>query len=480
MEENSYRQILKSTTILGGTQFFNIIISVVRSKLVAVLLGKEGVGIIAMFNSILNVVSSILICGINTSGVREITVAKANDSNINSIIQSVKWWLLIVGILGSLGICFFSSFLSKWSFGTEEYSNYIKILSVALFFMVFSTKNTIILQSLRMFGKYAKVNISSAAVSLCFIIPIYYYLGVDGIVYSLIISNLILYLVSEFFVKGSIKENNVIQLKDCCIRLKKMLKFGVTLTVGSFLGNLVVYLVSIYISSVDGVEILGLYNAGMAIVLQYVSLVFNAMSTDYVTRLTAIQSNNSQVGRVVNLQLDIMLLIISPLLMILIVYLPIGVLILYSKEFLDIIPFMRWVILSVFFQAASWPIGYISFAKGDVKFFFIVECIYRNVFGLITKVIGYKYGGLEGIGLAILFDNFCYFLLISYSAYKRYFLKIDFSIIKKFIVFLLVLLFFLFSSIYIKSMVLYIAAFPFLALLSYKIIVSLKNKLSIS
>lgn len=480
MEENSYRQILKSTTILGGTQFFNIIISIIRSKLIAILLGREGVGIIAMFNSILNVISSILICGINTSGVREITVAKTNGHNIGPIIKSVKWWLLGAGILGSLGVCFFSASLSKWSFGSEEYSDYIKLLSLALFFMVFAQKNTIILQSLRLFGKYAKVNISSSALSLCFIIPIFYYWGVDGIVYSLIVSNLILFVVSEFHVRGFIERNNATQFEDCCGQLKGMLKFGVTLTVGSFLGNMVVYLVSIYISSMDGVEILGLYNAGMAIVLQYVSLVFNAMSTDYVTRLTAVQASNRQVRRIVNLQLDIMLLIISPLLMILIVYLPIGILILYSDDFLDIIPFMRWVILSVFFQAAAWPIGYISFAKGDVKFFFVIECIYRNVFGLITKVVGYKYGGLEGIGLAILFDNICYFLLISYCAYKRYFLKIDFSIVKKFVIFLFGVLLFLFSSIYVKSVVLYIVAFPFLTLLSYKIIVLLKNKLSMS
>lgn len=41
MEENreSYKQIFKSTTIVGGAQIINIIIGIVRNKVIALLLG---------------------------------------------------------------------------------------------------------------------------------------------------------------------------------------------------------------------------------------------------------------------------------------------------------------------------------------------------------------------------------------------------------------------------------------------------------
>ena len=42
-EQSSYRQIVKATSVFGGVQGFNILISIIRSKVVAVLLGPAGI-----------------------------------------------------------------------------------------------------------------------------------------------------------------------------------------------------------------------------------------------------------------------------------------------------------------------------------------------------------------------------------------------------------------------------------------------------
>ena len=60
MEENkksSYRGIMKGTAIFGGVQVFNILINVIRGKLVAFLLGPEGMGISALFVSTTNIIT---------------------------------------------------------------------------------------------------------------------------------------------------------------------------------------------------------------------------------------------------------------------------------------------------------------------------------------------------------------------------------------------------------------------------------------
>jgi len=41
-QPNSYKQIVKATSLFGGVQVFNIIISIIRSKFIAVLLGPTG------------------------------------------------------------------------------------------------------------------------------------------------------------------------------------------------------------------------------------------------------------------------------------------------------------------------------------------------------------------------------------------------------------------------------------------------------
>jgi len=45
----SYRRILKSSSIIGGASFLNIVVGLVRTKILAVLLGPAGVGLVSLY-----------------------------------------------------------------------------------------------------------------------------------------------------------------------------------------------------------------------------------------------------------------------------------------------------------------------------------------------------------------------------------------------------------------------------------------------
>ena len=53
----SYNHVLKYTGIFGGVQGLNIIINLVRNKLVALLLGPDGMGLASLFNTTVNFIS---------------------------------------------------------------------------------------------------------------------------------------------------------------------------------------------------------------------------------------------------------------------------------------------------------------------------------------------------------------------------------------------------------------------------------------
>ena len=57
MSENksSYRQILKATSLFGSVQLFNILIAVLRTKLIAILIGPIGIGIAGLLNSTIEI-----------------------------------------------------------------------------------------------------------------------------------------------------------------------------------------------------------------------------------------------------------------------------------------------------------------------------------------------------------------------------------------------------------------------------------------
>ena len=47
-EKGAYRQVLKYTGIFGGVQGLNVVVSLVRNKLAAVLLGPAGMGLVSL------------------------------------------------------------------------------------------------------------------------------------------------------------------------------------------------------------------------------------------------------------------------------------------------------------------------------------------------------------------------------------------------------------------------------------------------
>ena len=71
----SYRSLIKSTSIFGGVQFFKIIIAIVKSKIIALLLGPTGLGVLGLFNTTIGLITSITNFGLSTSAVKDIAAA---------------------------------------------------------------------------------------------------------------------------------------------------------------------------------------------------------------------------------------------------------------------------------------------------------------------------------------------------------------------------------------------------------------------
>ena len=74
-EKNSYSHILKYTGLFGGVQGLNMLVGVVRNKFTAMFLGPSGMGLLSLFNSTSNFLSSASNLGIPTSGVRVVSEA---------------------------------------------------------------------------------------------------------------------------------------------------------------------------------------------------------------------------------------------------------------------------------------------------------------------------------------------------------------------------------------------------------------------
>ena len=412
VKNTNYKSILKTTSIFGGVQIFNIFITLVRSKVVAILIGTAGMGLNGLLLSGLNLIRTITSLGINESAVRDIS--KAHSSNdqlhIRTTFQVFKRLIWITAFFGVIATLLFSPLLSKFAFGNFSQTNSFIWLSITFVFGALSGGIYTLLRGTRQLKYLAQSNILGGIVGLVVALPIFYFFGIKGVVPAIIITAFANYLVSLYF-KSKIKfEPLSLTWKETYEKGKPIVQLGVSLTLMNILASAVAFALNAFISKTGTLSDVGLYNAGNAIVDGYVGMVFTAMSADYFPRLAGIINDELKWKKLVNEQAELVLIILGVVLILLLITTPILIRVLLSKEFLASQNFIMWAVLAIPLKGIVWVVGYIILAKGRNKLFLTVE-IFANVIVLCFNLLFYHFFGLTGLGISL---SISYFIVTIY------------------------------------------------------------------
>ena len=411
--KNSYSQIMKATSLFGGVQVFNILISVIRSKAIALLVGPIGFGLIGLLNSTLRIIGDFTKVGLDTSAVKEISERNSDKdpSKVTEIIFVLEKLIWFTGTVGALITLVFSRYISYLTFGNTDYTYAFVWLSIAVLFTQLAKGKIAILQGTRRLKKLAYANLTASTVSLLITLPLYYFFKIDGIVPALIGTALITFGIFKFFTKEVDIPRLSFTKQELFHKSKAMLLLGATMSVTSMIVTLTGFLIQIFIRSTDGLEAVGFYSAGFLIVNAYVGMIFTAMSTDYFPRLAAINTDNNKMNVAVNQQADVAILLITPVIVLFLTFAPFIVELLYSSKFNVIIGFVTFGVLGTFFKAVSFSLGYVIIAKGHSKVFITLSLIFNSLF-LIISVVSYNIGGLTGVGIGFLVYYFIHFIAL--------------------------------------------------------------------
>ena len=102
--DNGYSHVLKYTGIFGGVQGLNILISLVRNKVVASILGPGGMGLVALFNSVITFISQATNLGVSFSAVRHVSELydEGGGERLEHFVKIVRGWSLLTALVGML------------------------------------------------------------------------------------------------------------------------------------------------------------------------------------------------------------------------------------------------------------------------------------------------------------------------------------------------------------------------------------------
>ncbi len=460
---SSHKQILKATSIFGGAKVFEIIIRILRNKIIAILLGPTGVGFIGIYQSFIDLMRNATGFGLSISSVRDIAEASGTGdlTKISRTITILNRWVWFTGLLGMFLTIFFSKFISRYAFGNENFANSIAILSSVLLLVSLSDGQLATLQGLRKIQLMAKANVFGLLTSFIFAIPLYWIFGLKGIVPVFILSSLIVLIYTNWYYKKVNKLRIKINFKEFFLGGIGMIRLGFLMVSAGIISTLTMFYIRTFIIQNSSIEYAGQFQAAYSLSAMYLSAVLGAMAADYFPRLCAVNNDNKRIVKLVNEQTEIALLLASPLVIGMISFSIIIVNLLFSGEFNETITLSQWMFLGTYLQLISWPIGYIFLSKSMGGIFILCESFFNLIF-IAIALLGWHHFNLEAIGISYFLSHLISSIILFLMAFKYCKFLWSSSNLKHIIIFCVLVLSAFFSVKYLTFPIVYFANVIFL------------------
>jgi PST family polysaccharide transporter len=399
--EKSYGQILKSTTIMGGAAGIVFLLGVIRTKFAAVLIGAGGVGLMAGFTAIQGLIGSVAGLGIQSSAVRAIAVSvgKADEQAISCTVRTLRRICWLTGLVGMLAMMAFSPLLSRLTFDSDAYTLDIAAIGIIILLVNLTGGQLALLQGMRRIGDMARANIGGAVFSTLTATGFYYWLGMRGIVPSLISIAVIQLAIAWYFARRISVLSFPITWGRTFLEAKEMVRLGLIFMWSGLMVSAVSYFTITLITREIDLHAVGLYSAAFLLSGMSVNFVLGAMGADFYPRLVAVHNDDAAVNRLVNEQTEIGLLLATPALVATLVLAPWIVHVFYTPEFLPAADLMQVFVLGCLGRAVSWPLGILMIARGKGAIYGIAETFW-NITHAALIFFGLKYIGLPGVPIA--------------------------------------------------------------------------------
>ena len=401
-----YRGVFKATAILGSVQLFNILIAVVRNKCISILLGPVGMGIMGLLTSATGTIAGFTNLGITYSAIKNIASAyeKGDYTTLGKVLYVLQRCIWITGLLGAIICLLLCRQLSQWTFGNTDFTISFALLSISLFLTQLTNGNLLILKGCRNINYYAKANVLGNFLSLFITVPLYFWLGIDAIVPALILFSISTFLCAYFY-RSRLR---LVQIRTERGEFKEISKdiliAGIAFSAAEFFPLIASFYIRTFISNNGGLTDVGLFSAGFAILNGYVGMIFTAMSTDYIPRLSAVSDDDHQLELVINQQIEMSILLLFPLIVLFVIFGKLMILILYSSQFYPMIEMIYWRGLGMLFKVPNWCFGCILIPKRESKAYFYFS-ILSALFYLGMNMLLYRMWGVKGLGISFLLSH---------------------------------------------------------------------------
>lgn len=397
----SYRKILESSTLIGGSTIITLAIGLVRNKAMALLLGPAGFGVMGMYAQIVEITRTVAQLGVQNSGVRQIADAASsgNEETIARTVHVLRRLSLLCALLGAIALAVLAEPVSQWSFGSADHSQSMNWLAAAVLFTLLAGGQGALLQGMRRIGDMARIAILGGLLGTVLGIPVVYFKGEAGIAPSMVIAAACVTGVSWWYSRKIRVRTPEMAPSQVLQESGSLLKLGLAFMASALLTMGAAFVVRLIVMKQGGLEAVGIYQAAWTIGGLYIGFILQALGTDFYPRLVGVVNDHAECNRVVNEQAHVSLLLATPGIVGTLTLAPLIISVLYSSSFVAAVDILRWICIGMVLRVMTYPLGYIIVAKNRQIIFFLADMGWALLNVLLT-LWAVQVFGTTGVGMA--------------------------------------------------------------------------------
>lgn len=404
--KHSYRDILSSSAVIGGSSAINVVIGMVRTKAMALLLGPTGFGVMGAYMQLVELARNVAQMGLGSSGVRQIAdaVASGDDRRVALTVMVLRRLSLVCALTGAVLMVVLSAPISSLTFGSDDHAGAVALLAAAVFLSVVAGSQGALLQGMRRIADMARIAVLGGLLGTLVGIPMVYVFGEAGLASTLVVMAALSLLMSWWYSRSVPIQVPTLDGAGLRSESAAMLKLGLAFMASGLLMNGAAYAVRVIVLRKSGLDAAGIYTAAWTLGGLYSGFVLQAMGTDFYPRLVGVVKDHEECNRVVNEQARVSLLLAVPGVLATLTAAPLVITLFYSSQFGAAVEVLRWICLGMAVRVLTWPIGYIVLAKNVQLLFFCIELAWAATNVGLTWVCVEAFG-VAGAGMAFLASN---------------------------------------------------------------------------
>ncbi|MFP1683035.1 O-antigen translocase [Alloalcanivorax sp. C16-1] len=414
------RGLIRSMMVIGSAQAANIFLSILRMKVLAVLLGPTGVGLLSVYNNLNTMVSDVAGLGMKSSGVRQIASARGEETELSRTRRVLVVAHLAQGLLAMLGVWLLREKISTWLFGDSTYATQIALIGIAILLTLMANAHIALLQGLRRIGDLGRVTVLSALSATIIGLLAVWLLGEGGLIWLVLVQPIAALVTALIYVRCLPKPTmRHLGMAEIWHIWKPMARLGLAFMLGGLATAGTLLLVRGLITQEMGLEAAGHFAASWGITMTYVGFLLGAMGADFYPRLTEVIKNPTKTAKLVNDQTQLGLAIGGPVLLLLIGLAPWVINLLYSSDFAPAAELLQWQTVGNIFKIASWPMGFCLAAAARGNIFLLVQINFNFLFlGMLFPTLSHY--GIIAAGPAFMIAYILHFALLNILVYRAH------------------------------------------------------------